>query len=296
MDALTDQEPLLATEVVRRFSELSRADVAFAGGKGANLGELTAAGLHVPPGFVVGAPAYAAFCDGTGLRSRIAARLGTVDVDDPAALGGAAQEVRRWIEEEPLLDWLADAIAGAYLELGEGVADAPVAVRSSATAEDTEAASFAGMNETFLNIRGADAVVDAVRRCWASLFGARTIFYRAKRGFGQADMDIAVVVQQQIDATRAGVMFTIDPATGEPGHLVIEGSFGLGESVVAGSVSPDRYVVDKESLAVLRREIRAKQLAVEALAEGGTATRTLSAEEASRPVLTDEEARSVAAL
>ena len=120
-------------------------------------------------------------------------------------------------------------------------------MRSSATAEDTEAASFAGMNETFLNVRGADAVVDAVRRCWSSLFGARTIFYRAKRGFGQADMDIAVVVQRQILSTRAGVMFTIDPATGDRDRLVIEGSFGLGESVVSGQVSPDRYVVDKET-------------------------------------------------
>ena len=121
-------------------------------------------------------------------------------------------------------------------------------MRSSATAEDTEAASFAGMNETFLNVRGADAVVDAVRRCWSSLFGARTVFYRAKRGFGQADMDIAVVVQRQIQSTRAGRHVHDRPrlaATDD--RLVIEGSFGLGEAVVSGSVSPDRYVVDKET-------------------------------------------------
>ena len=104
------------------------------------------------------------------------------------------------------------------------------------------------MNETFLNVRGAEATLEAVRRCWASLFGARTIYYRAKRGFGQADMDIAVVVQRQIESTRAGVMFTIEPASGARDRLVIEGAFGLGESVVSGSVSPDRYVVGKEKL------------------------------------------------
>ena len=144
----------------------------------------------------------------------------------------------------------------AYAQLCGGEADAPVAVRSSATAEDTESASFAGMNETFLNVRGGDAVVDAVRRCWASLFGARTVFYRAKRGFGQADMDIAVVVQRQIQSTRSGRDVHDQPGQRRRDELVIEGSFGLGEAVVSGSVSPDRYVVDKQTLAHQERDIR----------------------------------------
>ncbi|HJV30289.1 MAG TPA: phosphoenolpyruvate synthase, partial [Gaiellaceae bacterium] len=172
----------------------------------------------------------------------------------------------------------------------------PVAVRSSATAEDTEAASFAGMNETFLNVRGADAVVEGVRRCWSSLFGARTIFYRAKRSFGQADMDIAVVVQRQIAATRAGVMFTIDPATGAPDRLVIESSFGLGEAVVSGRVSPDRYVVEKRTLAVQQRDIHSKSLAIEGAADGGTVDRQLERAEGLLPTLTDDEVRAIAAL
>jgi pyruvate, water dikinase len=297
VDALVGQHvPVDRAQAVRPLSELSAADVDFAGGKGANLGELTSAGLPVPPGFVVGAPAYAAFCDGSGLRSRIAARLERVDVDDPTALDAASAEIRRWVEEEPPPDWLAAAISDGYENLAAGDPRAPVAVRSSATAEDTATASFAGMNETFLNVRGGDAVLEAIRRCWASLFGARTIFYRAKRGFGQADMDIAVVVQRQIPATRAGVMFTIDPATGERDHLVIEGSFGLGESVVAGRVSPDRYLVDKPTLSVVRREIREKAIAIEALTDGGTVTRELAPEDATRPVLSDEEASGVAAL
>ena len=145
-----------------------------------------------------------------------------------------------------------------------------VAVRSSATAEDTASASFAGMNETFLNVRGEEAVVDAVRRCWASLFGARTVFYRAKRGFSQAGMDIAVVVQHQIDSSRAGVMFTIDPAGGRTDRIVIEGAFGLGESVVSGSVSPDRYLVDKPTLAIVAHEVGRKELVIEAQPDGGT--------------------------
>jgi pyruvate,water dikinase len=202
--------------------------------------------------------------------------------------------VQRLVLEAPLPAALEDEIRAAYLELAPG--NAPVAVRSSATAEDTEAASFAGMNETFLNIRGAEAVLAAVRRCWASLFGARTIFYRAKRGFAQAEMDIAVVVQRQVEATRAGVMFTIDPATGAADRLVIEGAFGLGESVVSGSVSPDRYVVDKRTLGILAREVRPKALAVEPRPEGGTATRNLGDDEALRPALTDDEARAVAEL
>jgi pyruvate,water dikinase len=284
------------SDAVRRFAELSRADVAYAGGKGANLGELTAAGLPVPPGFVIGAPAYAAFCDAGDLRGRIEARLTGVDIEDTEALERAAAEVRAEVEAEPLPEGLAAAIGDAYEELAGGAPRAAVAVRSSATAEDTESASFAGMNETILNVRGREAVLEAVRRCWSSLFGARTVYYRAKRGFGQADMDIAVVVQTQISSTRSGVMFTIDPASGATDRLIVEGAFGLGESVVSGSVSPDRYVVAKETLVTLQREVRRKELTIEPTADGGTTTRELTGEEAERPVLSDEEVRRVAEL
>ena len=284
-----------AVEPVRRIEELTREDIPYAGGKGANLGELTRAGFPVPGGFVVGAPAYAAFCDEHGLRSRLGGLLEGIDVDDTSALETAAAEARAMVEREPVPGWLETAIRDAFAQLDAGE-DIAVAVRSSATSEDTASASFAGMNETFLNIRGADDVLDAVRRCWGSLFGARTVFYRAKRGFGQADMDIAVVVQRQVAATRAGVMFTIDPATGDPDHLVIEGAFGLGESVVSGSVSPDRYVVDKLLLAIVRREVRRKELSIDATDGGGTERRTLGDAEAMSPVLTDDEVRAVAEL
>lgn len=286
----------VAVHAVRRFTELGKRDGEFAGGKGANLGELTRAGLPVPSGFVIGAPAYAAFCEAHGLRGRIEGALQELQVDDTAALGEVSARVRQMVLAEPLPPWLEDAIRAAYDELTGGELGAAVAVRSSATAEDTESASFAGMNETFLNVRGRDALVDAVRRCWASLFGGRTVFYRAKRGFSQAEMDIAVVVQRQVPSTRAGVMFTIDPSTGRADRVVIEGSFGLGESVVSGSVSPDRYVVDKKTMGIVTREVRAKELAIEPEEGGGTSVRQLSAEESTRPVLDDAEVRELADL
>ena len=250
----------------------------------------------MPPGFVIGAPAYAAFCDNSGLRSRIADRLAAVDVEDTDQLDRAATEIRSMIETETLPNALEDTICDAYLSLGGGDSYVAVAVRSSATAEDTASASFAGMNETMLNVRGTISLLDAVRKCWSSLFGARTIYYRAQKGFSQADMDIAVVVQRQIEATRAGVMFTIDPATGASDRLVIEGAFGLGESVVSGSVSPDRYVVSKDDLAIEKREVRHKEMEVIAAANAGTLTRELAPSRAEQAVLRDAEARQIAEL
>jgi pyruvate,water dikinase len=279
---------------VLRFEELRRTDVARAGGKGANLGELTAAGLPVPAGFVVSAQAYAAFCDEGGLRSRIGKRLAGLDVEDTDELNRAAEDVRFMIESEPLPEWLDDAICAAYAGLGEDGGPASVAVRSSATAEDTASASFAGMNETVLNVRGTIVLLDSIRRCWSSLFGARTIYYRAQKGFDQAGMDIAVVVQRQIEATRAGVMFTIDPATGARDRLVIEAAFGLGESVVSGSVSPDRYLVGKDPVAIERREVRRKEVEVVPAANVGTLTRELTPQQAEQAVLSDGEALRIA--
>ncbi len=292
-------------ELVRSFAQLGREDVLFAGGKGANLGELTSAGLPVPDGFVVGAPAYAAFCAENGLRERLAELLDGVDVEDTAALQAASVTAREMIDAAPMPEALQHEIRSRYERLLGEDTEGPVAVRSSATAEDTAETSFAGMNETFLNVRGSGAVIDAVRRCWRSLFGTRTIYYRGINGFAQADMDIAVVVQRQIASTRAGVMFTVNPATGERNELVIEASFGLGEAVVSGSVSPDRYVIEKDPLWVrgrvtlyLRcREVHYKELVVEFDdADGGTRIRRLSREEGKRPTLDEREVMAVAEL
>jgi pyruvate,water dikinase len=284
------------TEPVRTFTQLRVTDVSYAGGKGANLGELTSAGVPVPPGFVIGAPAYGAFCEETGLRERLTEALQGVDEEDTAALEAAAAAARDALELSPMPAWLEQSIRAAYEDLCGTDGDVPVAVRSSATAEDTAAASFAGMNETFLNVRGGDAVIDAVRRCWRSLFGARTVYYRASRGFDQAGMDIAVVVQRQILSTRSGVMFTADPSTGDLGKLVIEGSFGLGEAVVSGAVSPDRYIVNKSTLGIVAREVHNKELVIEPSSDGGTITRPTTEDEAHKAVLSDGEVIDVAGL
>ncbi len=285
-----------ASAITRSFSELRRDDLSYAGGKGANLGELTAAGLPVPAGFVIGAPAYAAYCEQTGLRDRLEVLLNEIDVEDTGRLEQASAEARGLFDETPMPEPIAAAILQAYERLCDGAPDRPVAVRSSATGEDTADASFAGMNETFLNMRGGDAVIDAVLRCWRSLFGARTIYYRARNGLPQAGMDIAVVVQCQIASTRAGVMFTANPATSSRDEIVIEGAFGLGEAVVSGAVSPDRYLIEKQTLAIRRREVHDKELAIEYASGGGTIQRTLSAAERGRAVLSDEEIGAVAEL
>ncbi len=284
------------TGYIRSFADLGRADVAYAGGKGANLGELTGAGLPVPGGFVIGAPTYAAYCEQTGLRERLRVLLEGIDVEDTARLEQASAEARALFDATPIPEPIAAGIADAYRRLCGEDADCPVAVRSSATGEDTAEASFAGMNETFLNMRGADAVVDAVRRCWRSLFGSRTIYYRARNELPQTAMDIAVVVQQQIRSTRAGVMFTANPASGSLEEIVIEGAFGLGEAVVSGAVSPDRYLVEKATLATRRREVHDKELAVEYAEGGGTLDRALTEQERKKPVLSDAEITAVAEL
>ncbi|HXW58126.1 MAG TPA: phosphoenolpyruvate synthase [Solirubrobacteraceae bacterium] len=283
-------------EVVRPFSGLSRDDVDYAGGKGANLGELTLAGLPVPDGYVVGAPAYAAYLSQTGLRGRLAALLDDLDAEDTAALEAASTRAQSLFDDTPVPASLCSAIIVAYRALGDGEELLPVAVRSSATAEDTESASFAGMNETLLNVRGEQDVLEAVRRCWRSLFGARTIYYRAVNGFPQADMDIAVVIQRQIASICAGVMFTANPATGSREEIVIEGAFGLGEAVVSGAVSPDRYVVQKGALAIRRREVHRKEIAIEYQRSGGTRKRDLDEQEGLRPVLDDDQVLAVARL
>ncbi len=290
-----------STDGIRPFAALGRQDTAIAGGKGANLGELTRAGFPVPPGFVVGAPASTRpSVDATGLRERIAGALAGVDVDDAAALEAACHERPRDDRGTSRCRPRSPQRSVARLRRSSPAAtdDAPVAVRSSATAEDTEAASFAGMNETFLNVRGADAVLDAVRRCWASLFGARTVFYRAKRGFGQADMDIAVVVQRQIASTRAGVMFTIDPATrrhrpARDRGLVRPRRGGRQRQRLARPLRRRR----RTTLAILAREIHPQgaRRSSRCRRRDGTSGRSATTRR-TRPSLTDDEARAIAEL
>ncbi|GAA3870916.1 PEP/pyruvate-binding domain-containing protein [Tessaracoccus defluvii] len=207
------------------------ADLAVVGGKAANLGELLRAGLPVPPGFVVTTDAYAAAAERSGLAELLA---------DPAV---RPADLRAAIEAVDVPSDLRDAIAAAYAGLGSGV---PVAVRSSATAEDLPGAAFAGQQDTYLNVIGPDAVVDAVRRCWASLWTDRAVSYRSDRSVDQAEVRIAVVVQAMVASETAGVMFTADPVSGTRDRVVVDAGAGLGEAVVSGLVTPDHYALDRD--------------------------------------------------
>ena len=269
------------------FSQVGRNDVPLVGGKGANLGELTQAQIPVPPGFVVTTRAYRAFLVATGLEGRIEAMLEGLDVEDDEALQRVSGNVREAIEQAEMPAQLREDIERSYLELGQGA----VAVRSSATAEDLAEASFAGQQSTYLNVEGAADVVDAVQRCWASLFEARAVFYREHAGWGHVDVDLAVPVQRMVQSETSGVMFTIDPITNDEQRVVIEAAFGLGEAVVAGLVSPDHFEVDKSSEAILDRQIfrQDRMLMRNPNGTGGEANiwRALSDAEGDRPKLTD---------
>ncbi|MFC5277285.1 phosphoenolpyruvate synthase [Halorubrum rubrum] len=217
-------------------------DIGTVGGKGASLGELIGAGLPVPPGFVVTAGTYREFIEEAGIDEELFSAV-DVDPEDSAALREAEATARELITETPFPDEVREGILESYREMGEDGEEAFVAVRSSATAEDLPDSSFAGQQETFLNVREAD-LLRRVRECWASLFTQRAIYYRQQRGFPHEDVDIAVVVQRMVDAEKSGVLFTSHPSTGDP-QMTIEAAWGLGEAVVSGTVSPDNYVYDR---------------------------------------------------
>lgn len=238
-------------DLIAPISELCKDDVGVAGGKGANLGELTRVGVPIVPGFVVTAPAYFRFLVAANLRPEVERLLAGLNVDDRDALEATAKQVRRLLSAAPVPQDIAAGIVAAYVELGEG----PVAVRSSATAEDLAQASFAGQQETYLNIEGRSDVVRAVQDCWASLFEARAIHYRAGAGFAHLDVGIAVVVQRMVQSERSGVMFTLHPVTNDATQILIEAVFGLGEAIVSGQVTPDMYAVDKATNAVIDAQI-----------------------------------------
>ena len=281
-----------AIQTVLTFAELRKGDTEVAGGKGANLGELTAAGLPVPPGFVVTAQAYLRALEDAGIRGELREIAARLDVNDAQALERESTRLQRLVRETPIPSAIASSVLEAYRALGSGVR---VAVRSSATMEDTAGTSFAGMNETFTNVSGEADLLEAVVRCWASVWGKRVIAYRKSQQLEQ-EPAIAVVVQQMVDADRSGVMFTADPSTGNRSRVVIEGAFGLGEVVVGGQVEPDTYVVDKAGPHVVEARIGVKTHKLEHDPRGGTRRVELAPDQASIRVLADDELLAVAAM
>src|SRR5215216_363613 len=268
---------------IKKFDELTRDDIEQAGGKGANLGELTRAGLLVPPGFVIVTDAYRAYVAEHQLADKIAKFA--APTDDPAGYEAASEQIRALFADD-VFDALRTDIAEAYAALGE---DAPVAVRSSATAEDLPEASFAGQQDTYLNVRGLEDLLAAVRDCWASLWTARAMAYRARQGIDPATVSLAVVVQRMVESEAAGVMFTANPSNGRRDEVVISAAWGLGESVVSGSVTPDSMVVEKESGRVITRETANKEV-MTSYTEDGTEERPVPEARRRQPVLDDEAA------
>jgi len=265
-----------------------------AGGKGASLSELTAAGFTVPPGFSVVADGYRHFLDSSGLDAKIDAILRNTDLALPEAASEAARQISALVAETPLPEDLSGEIAAAYDELvsKSGIA---CAVRSSAVSEDGAEASFAGLYETYLNVAGVDEVIDRVRRCYASLWSERAVRYRARRAEGSADEAMAVVVMGLVQSEISGIAFTAHPVTGDLSQIVINASWGLGEAIVSGLVTPDSFVVEKGSFAVLERDIYEKELAIFPHPSGvGTVETDLDPDRAGAPSLLDDQACEVA--
>ena len=277
---------------VEDIANLRMADAEEAGGKGANMGEMVAAGLPVPLGFVVLRDSYLAAMRDAGVADELNAahRDAMLSVADQDRFTEMCEKMQALVLKAGMSDDVRERILSSYRTMGSNVI---VAVRSSATGEDGADASFAGMNSTFTNISGEDELIDAVQRCWASLFGARVVAYRASRGF-TADPAMAVVVQQMIASERSGVAFTADPTTDATDRVVVEGAFGQGEVVVSGSVEPDTYVVSKETGEIISRRIGFKQFKIVRGADGSDQNIDLSPAEAEAQVLNDDEVRTIA--
>ncbi|MEZ4664356.1 MAG: PEP/pyruvate-binding domain-containing protein, partial [Caldilineaceae bacterium] len=272
------------------FTAISAADLPQVGGKGANLGEMTQAGFPVPPGFCVTTSAFRRFVENCADMDELYGALETVRADDLDRARVVGEQVRSRLAKVPIPPDVADAVLGAWRGLG---ANDAYAVRSSATAEDLPDASFAGQQDTYLNIRGADSMLESVRRCWISLFTDRAILYRVQNHFDHRDVLLSVVVQRMVLPQVSGILFTADPVTGNRCITAIDASYGLGEALVSGIVSADLYKVDKRLLREVDAIIADKQLAIRPLPNGGTMQEKLNGAARTARVLTAEQAISL---
>lgn len=249
-----------ALKLVVNFSHVDKDDLALVGGKGANLGEMTKAGFPIPPGFIVTSQSYQKFLAENKLEKKIADFLAKLDVENPTQLDSTSKQIQNIILKSKIPEEVVRETFKHYRKLSGLFKRALVAVRSSATAEDLPQASFAGQQASFLNIRGESNLANSIRECWASLFTPRAIFYRVQNKIEHSKVKIAVVVQKMIQSEASGVMFTTDPVTNQKNRIVIEAIWGLGDFIVQGIVTPDRYVIDKESLLILERSVSTQEI------------------------------------
>ncbi len=279
---------------IKWFKEISKDDIASVGGKGANLGEMYNMKLPIPPGFFVTAQTYKEFIEKTGIVSEIKRLLSNMDVENTADLQSKANQVQKLIVTTPVTHEIQEDILEAYAALNtEDVFakgnDVFVAVRSSATAEDLPEASFAGQQATYLNVKGKDQLIKAIRMCWASLFTARAIYYRTKNKFDHLKVLISVVIQKMVNSEQAGVMFTVNPSTNNRGETVIEAVHGLGETAVSGEVNPDIYIIDKEELMIKTRTLKMQQWGLFRDKDGKNVKLSIPEKTDKQQVITDEE-------
>ncbi|MFA7253057.1 MAG: phosphoenolpyruvate synthase [Patescibacteria group bacterium] len=267
------------------FKEIGKDDIPLVGGKGANLGELTKAGIPVPNGFCVTAQAYYHFLKKTGIENQINKLLKGLNPEDNKKLNKVAKEIKKIILGAEIPDDLSKAIEESYYQLGSF----PVAVRSSATAEDLPEASFAGQQATFLNIKGKKKVVEATLACYASLFEARAIYYRIINKYDHMKIGLSAVVQNMVQSDKSGILFTVDPVSEDAGKMVIEAGYGLGEAIVSGSVTPDRYIIDKSKSEIIDKEINRQTWKIVHNIEGGDKHLAVSKSLQSKQKITDEE-------
>lgn len=291
---MTASASMIDARFILPFQTATEADHPRMGGKCASLARMIALGAPVPGGFAVATDAYAAHL--AGVEAAIRAELDGLDTADVADAEARADRIRALLMEQPMPSEVEAAIRAAYYDLAPQD-DLPVAVRSSATAEDMPDASFAGQQDTYLWVVGADEVIAHVRACWASLFTARAISYRADHDLGQIDVLMSVAVQEMVDARSAGVAMTLDPINGDRTKIVIDASWGLGESVVSGEITPDNFTVEKVLMQIQKRRIAEKDHEIVAdPAARRTVDRVVEADRRNQPSLTDEEVIAVAQL
>jgi pyruvate,water dikinase len=280
----------MSDSVIAWFDAIGLKDRPAVGGKGGSLGELTRAGIAVPPGFVVRTEAFEQFVMALDAAEPLRAPVEALDPNDLDRARAVTEKIRTRIEQAPMPPAVEAAIRSAYAELAEGQ---PVAVRSSATTEDAEDASFAGLQDTYLWVIGADEVVAMTRRCWASLYSVESVCYRRKHGLPEAGVAMGVVIQRMVDARCAGVMFTRSPTTGDRSVITIEGAWGLGSAVVSGEVTPDRWVIAKLTGEIPVRDISDKHIRQVPTPGGGIHDEEVPNDLRHAPCLSDEELKAL---
>jgi pyruvate, water dikinase len=287
-----------AAQYISWFADIGLDDRPKVGGKGGSLGELKRAGITVPPGFVVRTEAFEGFIEALERRHAVRARVEGLIADELEDMRAVSRELRARIEESPMPPELQQQIRDAYARLGEsGPAAAPaVAVRSSATTEDAADASFAGLQDTYLWVAEADAVIAKIRSCWASLYSVESLNYRRRQGIAESAVAMAVVVQVMVDARTAGVMFTRSPLSGDRSVITIEGAWGLGSALVGGEVTPDHWVVGKITGEISVRDISDKAIRHAQAPAGGVEELPVEESQRREPCLSDEELQSLRAI